>query len=607
MSGFTSTIRPRSLRAYLCLAGPLCMAILLGAFQASAQTWPADGDWTSYGADPAEDGPNDDNHDVRNTYYVVQGGYLYLRMENYGPAGWSADSGAHHARYKWFFDTTAPEAHFSGNHIRHSDRMLLVEDYDYDYAGAITFIDSGGSDGDYNSRWDSTSPPRYVTNTPVGAPFPDYQRVVGTYDAPPPPGSALGLSQGGGNGQVGYRVNGVFVDMYIRLALVGDASTLRMTWMTDREGNNLDMAPTTDHPDTQVFSPLYGTLTIEKAVNVGDGSQNFGFALNPAIGGVTNFSLDDDADPALDSSRTFSSLNPGTYEVAETLIAGWNLASLACMDTDPRYPSTINTNTATGTASVTLDPGSNVMCTYVNNAQSAPSTYTLTVIKDAYPHSASTFEFTLTGRGNFVLTHPANDTASFVMNEGSAYSLAELAVAGWSTTLSCTDPSVIVSGAQATIPNTITGDVTCTYTNTQQAGVIIAKEAPTAPGIEFTFTENFPAGGDTFILTPGQQQPFTGLAPGTYAVTEDPLPGYALDSIVCSDTTDQSTFNTNVSTRTATLNVAAGANVTCTFSNREGVVPGLEPVPLIDSLRLAMLALLLGGLGMIALRRRQSV
>ena len=62
-------------------------------------------------------------------------------------------------------------------------------------------------------------------------------------------------------------------------------------------------------------------------------------------------------------------------------------------------------------------------------------------------------------------------------------------------------------------------------------------------------------------------QTFAGLVPGTYAVSEVlPLPGdWTLDDIVCTDPDGQSSID--LGTATATIDLDAGENITCTFTN----------------------------------------
>jgi CHRD domain-containing protein/exosortase sorting signal-containing protein/prealbumin domain-containing protein len=93
--------------------------------------------------------------------------------------------------------------------------------------------------------------------------------------------------------------------------------------------------------------------------------------------------------------------------------------------------------------------------------------------------------------------------------------------------------------------------------------IIITKQTAPAGGTNFGFTETITPGG--FTLDDGNTETFAGVAPGTYTVTEiDPSgAGYTLADVTCDDA--NSTGDTN--TRTATIDVAAGETVRCTFRN----------------------------------------
>jgi hypothetical protein len=102
-----------------------------------------------------------------------------------------------------------------------------------------------------------------------------------------------------------------------------------------------------------------GSITILKNA-VPDNAQDFAFT---TIGtGLSGFSLDDDADPALSNQKTFSGLAAGMYTVAEGSVAGWTLSSLTCS------PSAAVSVTG-ATASINLAAGANVTCTFVNTRQ----------------------------------------------------------------------------------------------------------------------------------------------------------------------------------------------------------------------------------------------
>jgi hypothetical protein len=83
----------------------------------------------------------------------------------------------------------------------------------------------------------------------------------------------------------------------------------------------------------------------------------------------------------------------------------------------------------------------------------------------------------------------------------------------------------------------------------------------------FAFSQNVDASGN-FNLSDNGTKVYTNVLPGTFTVTEsDPGPGFELTDISCTDPTTNSTGNTT--TRAATINLASGEEITCTFTNRK--------------------------------------
>lgn len=95
--------------------------------------------------------------------------------------------------------------------------------------------------------------------------------------------------------------------------------------------------------------------------------------------------------------------------------------------------------------------------------------------------------------------------------------------------------------------------------------IIIEKETFPAGGTAFGFTETINPGA--FNLDDGDTATFSGVAPGTYTVTEnDPsASGHSLADIVC----DNPSSSGDVNTRAATITVTGGETVRCTFRNLE--------------------------------------
>jgi hypothetical protein len=203
----------------------------------------------------------------------------------------------------------------------------------------------------------------------------------------------------------------------------------------------------------------------------------------------------------------------------------------------------------------------------------------ITIIKNTVGGNG-TFGWTTTGdlgvtNNSFSLT-TTNNTASreFKDRFAGTYTFDETSLpTGWQfTSLSCVDnaladhPSSIgTSGTTATIGLAAQGDVTCTYTNTAQATLIVKKVTEPAPNTTDSFGFTGP-GGDTGTLKNGETFTRANLSPGQYVWTEnDPTPAFDLKSVTCNDANSVG----SKANRTATFNLEAGETVTCTFTNTQ--------------------------------------
>jgi hypothetical protein len=95
----------------------------------------------------------------------------------------------------------------------------------------------------------------------------------------------------------------------------------------------------------------------------------------------------------------------------------------------------------------------------------------------------------------------------------------------------------------------------------------IVKATQPAGGTGFNFTDNVPGSPGTFSLNDGQTRTFSAVPAGTYTISEnDPTAtpgGYTLSDLSCSDADSTG----DLATRSATVRLAAGETVRCTFRN----------------------------------------
>ncbi|HEX2030098.1 MAG TPA: hypothetical protein VHL78_01665, partial [Actinomycetota bacterium] len=317
------------------------------------------------------------------------------------------------------------------------------------------------------------------------------------------------------------------------------------------------------------------SITIEKDA-VPDSSQAFPFDAAGAFGAEPSFTLADDAAPGL-PSQTFTNLLPGTYSVSETdLPAGWQLTDLRCTGGGA------NTSTSGAAATIGLDPGEAVACTFENTREGS-----ITIEKDAVPDSGQPFAFDASENlgPDFDLTDddaagPASRTFSGLLS--GVYTVEEVDLpAGWELNdLSCDGAAVEIAGTTASIHLAVGESARCSFTNTQRGSITVVKDALPDSEQDFVFVPSGNlGGGGPFALDDDEEpslsnsQTFTDLAPGTYTIAEEELPeGWSLQAVTCDGDAPTTVEGTAV-----TVDLGPGQAVTCTFLNTQ-VLAGAQGV-----------------------------
>src|SRR4051794_14378947 len=302
-----------------------------------------------------------------------------------------------------------------------------------------------------------------------------------------------------------------------------------------------------EHVTCTFVNTKRGSITIVKDAVPNDG-QDFAFT-----GDVGAFSLDDDANATLPSTRTFTNLDPGSYAVTEGALSGWDLTGLSC---DDNAGTTVNIGTRTAT--IDLDPGQDITCTYTNTKRGS-----ITIIKDASPNDPQDFAYT--GLGGFTLDDDSDATLSNTFTSGNlapgSYTVTETDVNGWELTgLTCDDgdggTTVSVANRQAVIDLDPGQSITCTYVNTKAGRIFVDKVTnPAGDPASFAFDPSWSA--SNFNLTDAAAPHDSGdLKPGTYSVAELALAGWDLTGATCDDGSSPDS-----------ITLSAGEVVTCTFTN----------------------------------------
>ncbi len=314
--------------------------------------------------------------------------------------------------------------------------------------------------------------------------------------------------------------------------------------------SNVDVAP--GETVTCTFNNRErAVLTVVKDAVPND-PQDFDFTVAVPGDGSLNFSLDDDSDPTLSSSRTFNNVVPNSgYTVTETPEPGWDQSASGCDD-------------GSAPSNVALSPGEHVTCTFINHKRGR-----IVIVKDATPDDPQDFTFT-TGGGlspaSFQLDDDANPTLSNTQTisnvaVGAGYSVSETVPTGWDLTSATCDDGSPVSNINVGPDET----VTCTFNNRKRGQIVAVKDATPNDAQDFAFTAGGGLSPASFSLdddsdgTLSNTRTFSNVVPGSsYSLAETVPSGWDQTSATCSD-----------GSAPASIDVAAGEVVTCTFANRK--------------------------------------
>ncbi len=301
-------------------------------------------------------------------------------------------------------------------------------------------------------------------------------------------------------------------------------------------GDNINLSPGTVL--TCVFTNTQRGHVIVQKNAIPDSSQQFTFNNNFGNSNPAVFNLTDDSVAGLPSYD--AEVLPGTYAVSEDPVLGWQSPeSATCSDGSP-------------VDAIAVSPGETVTCTFVNEKLA-----TIILVKNTVGGN-DTFDFVMTGAGlpaSAQLTTVGNTAQQTFGNldPDNSYSIDETPVpAGWVKTDAVCDNGDPISSIT---PNA--GEViTCTFTNTKQAKIIVDKTTvPSGSQQSFDFTASY---SSPFSLTDASSPNESGyLAPGSgYSVSESVPQDWSQTNTTCSD---GSPVNN--------IDLSAGEVVTCTFEN----------------------------------------
>ncbi len=293
-----------------------------------------------------------------------------------------------------------------------------------------------------------------------------------------------------------------------------------------------------------------GQITIVQDT-VPNNGQDFPYT---AAGGLspTSFTLDDDNNPTLTNTRTFTNLQARNgYSVSQSTPSTYGLTSATCSDGSP-------------VSNIDVGPAETVTCTFVDQPFGS-----LTIIKDALPNDAQDFDFSAGGGlspATFQLDDDTNgalsNTRVFSSLSQGTYSVSETPIpAGWDlTSATCSDGSPV-----SAITVSFGENVTCTFTNSKRGQIVVVKDAQPNDAQDFSFAAGGGLSPASFALDDDADAALTNtqtyasvpVASG-YSIAETVPAGWVQSSATCNDGSPVSN-----------INVGPAETVTCTFTNQK--------------------------------------
>jgi hypothetical protein len=128
------------------------------------------------------------------------------------------------------------------------------------------------------------------------------------------------------------------------------------------------------------------------------------------------------------------------------------------------------------------------------------------------------------------------------------------------------------ANARASISLGAGGNVTCTYTDTQEGSITVIKDANPGSSTSFAFTATGTGLLDFSLVDDGtaaNTQTFINLLPGTFEITETVPTGWQLTGLSCVSNGTGTSAIEDAATAKAAITLAATGSVTCTFTDTQ--------------------------------------
>jgi hypothetical protein len=339
-------------------------------------------------------------------------------------------------------------------------------------------------------------------------------------------------------------------------------------WMRSRQSGEINADPVDFIAPTNIRVHNCGRVIVKKKLGgvMDDDLKRFEFSadFDPVAAAARDapnaFGL------AASETQTIVKVQPGSYSLTQSDPGdlGYDLSRLSCVESGALTNTATTTSVSSRTATLRVDPGEKIECTYENMRRGG-----LWVEKQTEPAGDTTsFAFaTDAPGGDFSLRDGQRNLRHIAPG---TYTVTEEPTPGWelvrvtcvefagdnplekSTRISSTVRAVVQSGQTKK----------CTFVNRKSTRLIVKKRTlPAGDSASFGF-ETSPSLG-AFSLSDGATRVFDDVTAGDYKVTENAVAGWRLTGLSCDDV--DSTVDTL--TRTVIARVSKFETVTCTFTN----------------------------------------
>jgi uncharacterized repeat protein (TIGR01451 family) len=258
----------------------------------------------------------------------------------------------------------------------------------------------------------------------------------------------------------------------LQLSDVGGASVARLINVCSYPSQQ----PNSD-PSDCVVTPESGFLTIVKQADPNDGTAFVFTSSAPSQNGTSSWTINGSG-----STAQFS-FAPGTYDLTETVPAGWDLTNASCaiQTAPPTSTGTFDPNTDPDTINnFEIQSGLETICTFTNTQDLSETHGRIIVQKETDPDGDTTsFEFDPSWDANFFLSDGQSNDSDFTLAPG-PYSVAEITPAGWDLTSTVCTSSAGDSETADSISLQAGETVTCVFTNTKQNPALLLDKTITS-------------------------------------------------------------------------------------------------------------------------------